>query len=785
MAIKKSDLYSWLWKSCDELRGGMDASQYKDYILVLLFMRYVTDKYYGKKDALIVVPKGGSFHDLSALKGNKEIGDKVNKVIRKMAEENDLVGVITVADFNDEDKLGKGKEMVDRLSKLIAIFEDDALDFSSNQATDDDILGDAYEYLMRHFATESGKSKGQFYTPAEVSRVMAQIIGINENTTQDQTIYDPTAGSGSLLLKAAEEAPRGLTIYGQEKDVSTVALAKMNMILHNNEIAEIAQGDTITSPAFLEDNELKRFDFAVSNPPFSTKSWSNGIDPENDIYGRFTGFGVPPAKNGDYAFFLHLLKSLKSTGKGAIILPHGVLFRGNVEAEIRKNVVKRGYIKGIIGLPANLFYGTGIPASIIVVDKENAHARKGIFMIDASDGFVKDGNKNRLREQDIRKIVDVFNNQIEIEGYSKMASFAEIEANDFNLYIPRYIEKKENEDIQDIEAHLLGGIPQRDINKLDSYWKVFPTIKQALFKETTRTGYSELIVQPEQINETILNHEEFIKFKEKFYNVFNEWWSNSESLLYNLSAESVPRKIILILSEGMLKAFENVPLIDKYDMYQYIMSYWNETMKDDVYMIVENGWEADSELTPENLFINRYFTEEREEINQLEDKINQIELEKTELVEENSGEDSIFEEIKNDKGNITKGNLNKRIKELKDDPELSEEYELLITYKNLEETIAKLKKDLKVKKEQLTETVKNKYEDTSEDELKDIVIHDKWMTALLHRMNEELDRVSLRLTEHVEELAKRYENPLPKLEEKHDSLYKKVESHIKRMGFGW
>ncbi|NMB18895.1 MAG: type I restriction-modification system subunit M [Erysipelothrix sp.] len=785
MAIKKSDLYSWLWKSCDELRGGMDASQYKDYILVLLFMRYVTDKYYGKKDALIVVPEGGSFHDLSALKGNKEIGDKVNKVIRKMAEENDLVGVITVADFNDEDKLGKGKEMVDRLSKLIAIFEDDALDFSSNQATDDDILGDAYEYLMRHFATESGKSKGQFYTPAEVSRVMAQIIGINENTTQDQTIYDPTAGSGSLLLKAADEAPRGLTIYGQEKDVSTVALAKMNMILHNNEIAEIAQGDTITSPAFIEDNELKRFDFAVSNPPFSAKSWSNGIDPENDIYGRFTGFGVPPAKKGDYAFFLHLLKSLKSTGKGAIILPHGVLFRGNVEAEIRKNVVKRGYIKGIIGLPANLFYGTGIPASIIVVDKENAHARKGIFLIDASEGFVKDGNKNRLREQDIRKIVDVFNNQIEIEGYSRMVPFAQIEANEYNLNIPRYIDKEEDEDYQDIEAHLLGGIPKRDIDNLDKFWKVFPTIKNVLFKETNRPGYSELNVKPEQINETILNHEEFASYKDQLYSVFNDWKSTYEPFLYDLNHESVPRRVINKLSEGMLKAFENIPLIDKYDMYQYIMSYWNETMKDDVYMIVENGWKANNELTPESLFISRYFSEEQEEINQLEAEIDQLEQEKVALVEENSDENGIFEDIKNDKGNITKGNLNKKLKEIKGDPDYVEDYQLLITYKELDEEIAKLKKGIKDKKFQLAIAIQKKYEEISEDELKDLVVKNKWMASLLESMNEELTRLSQRLTSRVEELAVRYKDPLPKLEEEYDNIIVKVEGHLQRMGFNW
>ncbi|MFA6984572.1 MAG: class I SAM-dependent DNA methyltransferase, partial [Sedimentibacter sp.] len=375
MAIKKSELYSKLWKSCDELRGGMDASQYKDYILVLLFMKYVTDKYYGKDDALIEVPEGGSFLDLVKLKGNKEIGDKTNKVIRKLADANDLVGVITTSDFNDTDKLGKGKEMVDRLSNLIAIFEDGSLNFGGNSAEGDDLLGDAYEYLMKNFATQSGKSKGQFYTPAEVSRIMAKIIGINNETRQDQTIYDPTCGSGSLLLKAVSEAPRGLTIYGQEKDVSTVALAKMNMILHNNEMADIRQGDTITSPEFKNENGgLKTFDFAVANPPFSTKSWSNGINPLNDEYKRFDGFGVPPEKNGDYAFLLHLTKSLKSNGKGAIILPHGVLFRGNAEGIIRKNIIQKGYIKGIIGLPANLFYGTGIPAAIIVIDKENAGA---------------------------------------------------------------------------------------------------------------------------------------------------------------------------------------------------------------------------------------------------------------------------------------------------------------------------------------------------------------------------------------------------------------------------
>jgi type I restriction enzyme M protein len=420
MAIKKSELYSSLWSGCDELRGGMDASQYKDYVLVLLFIKYVSDKYAGVPYAPITIPEGAGFKDMVALKGKPDIGDQINKkIIAPLANANKLSDM---PDFNDPSKLGSGAEMVERLTNLITIFENKALDFSKNRAEGDDILGDAYEYLMRHFATESGKSKGQFYTPAEVSRIMAQIIDIHDATTSnDTTVYDPTCGSGSLLLKVGDEARAKVTLYGQEKDAATSGLARMNMILHDNPTALIKQGNTLANPLFTSDNgQLKTFDYVVANPPFSDKRWSTSIDPLNDPHQRFQHFGTPPAKQGDYAYLLHIVRSLKSTGKGACILPHGVLFRGNAEADIRKNLIRKGYIKGIIGLPANLFYGTGIPACIIVIDKENAHTRKSIFMIDASSGYMKDGNKNRLRDIDIQQIVDVFNKRLELPKYSRM-----------------------------------------------------------------------------------------------------------------------------------------------------------------------------------------------------------------------------------------------------------------------------------------------------------------------------------------------------------------------------
>ena len=318
MALKKSELYSSLWSSCDELRGGMDASQYKDYVLVLLFIKYVSDKYAGQPYAPITIPEGASFKDMVALKGKSDIGDQINKrIIAPLADANKLSDM---PDFNDATKLGSGKEMVDRLTNLISIFENKALDFSKNRAEGDDILGDAYEYLMRHFATESGKSKGQFYTPAKVSRIMAQVIGIRDaETTANTTVYDPTCGSGSLLLKVADEAGTSVTLNGQEKDAATGGLARMNMILHDNPTALIMLGNTLTDPQFKDGAGLKVFDFVVANPPFSDKSWSTGLDPPNDPFGRFEAFGVPPAKQGDYAYLLHIVRSMKSTGKGACI----------------------------------------------------------------------------------------------------------------------------------------------------------------------------------------------------------------------------------------------------------------------------------------------------------------------------------------------------------------------------------------------------------------------------------------------------------------------------------
>jgi len=810
MAIKKSELYSSLWQSCDELRGGMDASQYKDYVLTLLFMKYVSDKHAGKPDALIEVPPGGGFTDMVNLKGDKEIGDKINKIIGWLAEANDLKGVIDQADFNDESKLGAGKEMQDRLSKLVAIF--DGLDFRTNRAEGDDLLGDAYEYLMRHFATESGKSKGQFYTPAEVSRIMAQVVGIGATTRPDQTIYDPTCGSGSLLLKAADEAPSGITVYGQEMDAATWALARMNMILHGHPTAELWRDNTLSAPYFKnKDDKLKTFDFAVANPPFSAKAWPSGLDPANDEFGRFE-YGIPPAKNGDYAFLLHLITSLKSKGKGAIILPHGVLFRGSREANIRRNLIQRGLIKGIIGLPANLFYGTGIPACIIVIDKENAHARAGIFMIDASKGFLKDGNKNRLRSQDIHKIVDVFNRQIELQRYSRMLPVAEIAnpANDYNLNISRYIDSSEPEDLHDLDAHLNSGIPNNDINALEAYWRIFPSLRQALFQDHSREGYSEALVETHQMRTTILGHSEFKSFSERVAAIFDTWRKAHLPMLRGITVNDLPKRIIHTLSEDLLARFDDLPLISHYDVYQRLMDYWTEVMQDDVYLIAADDWveavkprgiiqdkekkiketpdltikrkKYKMDLCPPKLIAARYFGAEQASIETLRANQETASRKLEEFVEEHTGEDSLLEDATNDKGKVTKGSVRDRLKTIKGELESDEEQAALALCFAMIEAASEAGKAVKEAQAALDQQVLARYAKLTEIEINTLVIEDKWFASIRSAIEGEVLRLAQQLAGRVKELEERYSQPLPVLEQEVGAFSVKVARHLKNMG---
>ena len=906
MAIKKSEIYSSLWASCDELRGGMDASQYKDYVLFMLFIKYISDKYADTDDFAppVTIPEGAGFKDMVKLKGKSDIGDKINtQIIQPLIDNNSRLARSDFPDFNDSNKLGEGKAMVDRLTNLVSIFQDSKLDFSTNRADHDDILGDAYEYLMRHFASESGKSKGQFYTPSEVSRIIAKVIGISpQNAVASTTAYDPTCGSGSLLLKVAAEAGGPITLEGQEKDVTTAGLARMNMILHDFPTAKILNGNTLASPKFKDGESLRTYDFVVANPPFSDKTWSTGLTPATDPYQRFE-WGEPPAKQGDYAYLLHIIRSMKSAGKAACILPHGVLFRGNAESAIRKRLVRSGYLKGIIGLPSNLFYGTGIPACILVLDKENAPGRKGVFMIDASKGFIKDGNKNRLREQDIHKIVDIFTKQTDTTRYARMVHFNEIAdpKNDYNLNLPRYIDSTEPEDIQDIDGHLRGGIPDWNINALDAYWQMIPGVRDELFESADRPGYSRLKSPIATVKSAILSHNEFTAFKATVAKIFVQWRNTNTPALKGFDKEGHPKALIETIAEDLLTNFRNAPLLDTYDIYQHLMDYWAEAMQDDCYLIADDGWVAEArrvreevkgevkdkgwacDLIPKPYIVARYFAKEQAELDALQAELDTVSTSLTELAEEHGGEEGALKDVstkndaqktytqalvavwneedktasraysalmdqgeenvaqirvlidhhfisvlKNSKGNLTLKAIKDRLaatsdpkesaaltsyleaykeqratakeaselldqvekqyqKRLKTDPlpENLVDLHATVRYLSLLDEQNTLKSKVKGAEAALDTLAYDKYPHLSVNEIKTLVVDDKWLATLAMAVQGELDRISQTLSTRIRQLAERYDTPLPKLVGEVTNLSVRVDEHLKRMGAVW
>ncbi len=760
------------------------------------------------------MPQGCFYEDILALEGDKEIGDKLNKIIAKIAERNDLKGVIDSVDFNDNTKLGEGKAMMDTLSNLVKIFAD--LSLGAHGALDDDLLGDAYEYLMRHFASESGKSKGQFYTPSEVSLLLSLLLGIDENTRQDKSIYDPTCGSGSLLLKASSLAgKKGLTIYGQEKDISTRALCKMNMILHNSADADIAKGgfSTLSNPLFTTENGmLKTFDYVVANPPFSLKNWTDGfsIDPKskqviNDRFNRFED-GTPPEKNGDFAFLLHIIKSLKNTGKGAVILPHGVLFRGNAEGVIRKNLLLKGYIKGVIGLAPNLFYGTSIPACVIVLDKENACARKGVFLIDASKDFKKDGNKNRLREQDVQKMIDTFNASKEIPYYSKMVSLEEISANDYNLNIARYIAAKlesEKDLFALINSHKASYLPKNEMESLAPYFKVFKELKNTLFKKSDKEGYYALKTECENIKDYITQSSEFQTFHASVLNAFDRL--DLFETFNDLEPGFNPKTLIESVCSKVLKEFEKVEILDKYGVYQLFKDYYNEVLQDDWFLISFNGFRSakelrkltplkdknkkanyledpdfviqktyyKSDLIPKNLIKQRFFEKETKELEELENALNEKEADFEEFIEEHSNEEGLFDGLK-----INESVLKKELKNATD----LEDKQIL---KTALEWLEAKNKALKMKNkayEELELKAFHQYKNLELGEIKDLIIKDKWLNSLKNALeNKILKRINAFISA-LNGIIQTYSNSLLELDKEVKESESKVLEHLKDLG---
>ena len=764
-------------EACNTLRGGVEPARYKDYVLVLLFFKYVSDKYDNEPFAEFQVPDDASFKELIKAKGKQDVGERVNKILQKFLEANKLQGALPQVSFVNTAELGSGKELIDRVSGLIGVFENSALDFKKNRASGDDIIGDAYEYFMMKFAQESGKSKGQFYTPAEVSRIIARLIGIG-NITGKATIYDPAAGSGSLLIRAADEAPADslVSIYGQEIDNATSGLAKMNFILHQKGTGEIANGNTLSDPKYKDRfGQLRRFNFIVMNPPFSDKRWSNGVNVDEDIYHRFDGFGIPPAKNGDYAWLLHVVKSLDTNGKAGIVMPHGVLFRGNAEEVIRNNLLRTKYIKGIVSLPANLFYGTGIPACLIFIDKENAESRENIFFIDASDGFKKEGNKNRLREQDIEKIVRVYEAQQEIKGYSRLVPYSEIlEDNAGNMNIPRYIQKIDDTLPQNIEAHLHGGIPEHDINTLDKIWNISPELKEKVLGLSDHNKY-KLNIALDNIEKFFEDdkalHAEKVKESTEFFEV---WKNKAREMLLNVDSSTQPKKLVRELGDMILKDYENSLIVDKYSVFDCLMNYWNETLQDDIYIIKADGYEAGRGVS--------YQYDKKGKLKSFEGEIIPREIMEYEYLSEEFiiKIEGLSDEIEY---------LNSEIEDLRGeaDEEADDELtpETLKAISDKEKEVKNLSREVKKLYKEFDEAILKKYSELSIDEIKHLLFDEKWTARLTQDINNEIESVLNSSMSRIVMIAERYVRTLGEIESDIEKSREAVRDVLKGMGYQW
>lgn len=849
MAIKKSQLYSTLWEACNALRGGIDPSLYKNYVLMILFVKYISDKAKNtSQPTKIKVPEGCSFDDFVKLKGKVDIADEIDKKLAKIIEDNaGYIKGITPPKF-DDDTLGK--DLDKKWTKLIGVFQKKELDFSKNLAADDDLLGDAYEYLIKNFAVLGGKSKGQFYTPAEVSRLIASILNLRELNTARNTIYDPTCGSGSLLLRALDETNGKPKLYGQEYDPMTVTLAKLNMILHGVVTADIQTGDTLNSPQFTVGDSLRTFDICVANPPFSHKNWIseelNNIGKEDDRYGRWSEDLLPPIKCGDFAFLKHLITSMDPDhGRGACILPHGVLFRGNAEYDIRKSIIEKGVIKGIIGLPSNVFFGTGIPASIIVLDNKDAKSRKGIFFIDAQFGYKKDAAKNRLREQDIKLILDTWNGFRDVPHYARFVSLEEIRQNDYNLNIPRYITPVDREVIHDIQRHISGGLPKHDIDvTLAGVWEKFPNLKDILFEDCG--DYYCMKIGESGIFDTISNSADIQQEKLNCTSTLRGWLNDFDDTVRQYSANSFDPKIeIARIGNSILEAFGNSVLLNNYSVYELLRNYWADVMQDDFYIISTEGWKVaripiyNAKEEPightydpltDSLMERVYFPDLRKKLDEATALEDQARQELEQYVEDN--ESGYFDDSRYFRFQIRKTKKKKvviepgcccekciqmrnselldiyiaKCKEIKKqdkkaeptyksvfDAQQYEEFMVLRRYfdlldekKNATKAKNKIAKELEESIRKMYESFYcNRDEQSTMDEIRNLVIEDKWAYDIRNIFSQFLNSEVQNIVSEIQAIQNRYANTLQDLNSKSSDLERKVMSHLNKMGFNY
>lgn len=849
--ITSDEIKRRLWDGANELRGSMDASRYKDYMLGLMFYKFLSDKtidtfrmtsgmkqnseaeviqayhenYEQYPDQLVkmitdvlgyyVLPQHLYQTWISDIRsGNFEVQkvtDSLNHFERTIAvkgDSDDFKGLFasSTLDLTDTALGSNLNERNKNIKELVLLFAD--LNMVALQKGD--VLGDAYEYLIGQFAMESGKKAGEFYTPSQVSEVMAQIVA---KTKSIRSIYDPTVGSGSLLLTVSkylsEDERKSLAYYGQEKNTATYNLTRMNLLLHGvrPEKMTINNGDTLAED-WPEDpqrpNEGVQFDAVVMNPPYSVKKWNRSnlkvSDPRFEIAGV-----LPPDSKGDYAFLLHGLFHLGQQGTMAIVLPHGVLFRGGAEGEIRKRLLEKNYIDTIIGLPDKLFTNTGIPVTVLIL-KKNRPLGDPVLMIDASKTFVKEGKQNVLQEKDIAKIVDTYAMRTEEAGYSHLATRDEIIENEYNLNIPRYIESIEEEIPQDVDAHLYGGIPYANIAELTVLQESVPTIIEQSLKEL-RSGYVELTISIDELTKKVLNDDHVIQksnaVEQKLKAYMDKYWA----LLKTVDdVNNIPelRDAMLTDIKELLLAFNH---IDEYDGYQIIAELWKDKLTEDTEIIAstdfytagrtrvplmvtkgsgktkreeQDGWIGS--IVPNELIMNHLFTGEVTAIEEKEARLPEVEAELTELVEaakvEESDEEVALSEALNDKEDaFTIGVIRSLLKEAEKG---SIDYTLLKKVENLLNEKTTLNREVKKLHQELKEAAEARIETLTNEEI-DHLMHEKWFGSLVPKIMRLIENPLTEELAILEQLKTRYSETLSTLEEDSKQLEQELENMMQEL----